>query len=67
MKLRVHTAREDSYKAQMGAQIQITINFLDLSGGLFEETNSVEEIAFKYAVDHINRSTFLCFDFEDQQ
>ena len=28
---------------------------LDLEGGLFEETNSVEEIAFKYAVDHINR------------
>ena len=30
---------------------------LDLVGGLFEETNSVEEIAFKYAVDHINRWT----------
>ena len=45
----------------MYTQIQIAINFLDLSGGLFEETNSVEEIAFKYAVDHINRSTFLCF------
>ena len=26
-----------------------------LSGGLFEEANSMEEIAFKYAVDHINR------------
>merc|ERR550532_3389913 len=28
-------------------------------GGLFEETNSVEEIAFKYAVDHINRKREL--------
>ena len=24
-------------------------------GGLFEESNSMEEIAFKYAVDNINR------------
>ena len=31
-------------------------NLFDIEGGLFEETNSVEEIAFKYAVDHINRS-----------
>ena len=34
------------------------INIFDLEGGLFEETNSVEEIAFKYAVDHINRFDF---------
>ena len=34
-------------------------NLFGLEGGLFEETNSVEEIAFKYAVDHINRSTLL--------
>ena len=25
-------------------------------GGLFEESNSIEEVAFKYAVDHINRN-----------
>ena len=28
-------------------------------GGLFEEANSMEEIAFKYAVDHINRNKLL--------
>ena len=28
-------------------------------GGLFEEANSMEEIAFKYAVDHINRNREL--------
>ena len=28
-------------------------------GGLFEESNSMEEIAFKYAVDHINRNKLL--------
>ena len=28
-------------------------------GGLFEEANSMEEIAFKYAVDHINRNRDL--------
>jgi len=28
-------------------------------GGLFEDTSSVEEIAFKYAVDHINRNRDL--------
>ena len=27
--------------------------------GLFEEANSLEEIAFKYAVDHINRNREL--------
>ena len=30
-----------------------------ISGGLFEEANSLEEIAFKYAVDHINRNKEL--------
>jgi len=28
-------------------------------GGLFEEANSIEEVAFKYAVDHINRNSNL--------
>ena len=30
------------------------------AGGLFEESNSMEEIAFKYAVDNINRSEDNC-------
>ena len=31
----------------------------NIPGGLFEEANSLEEIAFKYAVDHINRNREL--------
>ena len=28
-------------------------------GGLFEEANSMEELSFRYAVDHINRNKLL--------
>ena len=34
-------------------------DFFFILGGLFEEANTVEEIAFKYAVDHINRNRFV--------
>ena len=39
--------------------LQFSALILHSVGGLFEEANSMEEIAFKYAVDHINRNREL--------
>ncbi len=38
--------------------LHVSAFFFLVAGGLFEEANSVEEIAFKYAVDHINRNRY---------
>jgi hypothetical protein len=48
----------ESYEIRQNVNFYHVSAFFLVAGGLFEEANSVEEIAFKYAVDHINRNRY---------